>query len=123
MLGTATITTGQVSLVYTAPALLTGESAITTYKYSTDGGITYTARTDSKTTASPIVITKLSSDGTTALTNGTTYNISVKAVNANCSGIPSNLAIGGIGIHDIGNSNFSIGQNIPNPASDATNIE
>ncbi len=50
-----------------------GGSAITNYKYSIDGGTSFVACSPSQTT-SPIVIT--------GLTNGTTYNIQIKAVNA-----------------------------------------
>ncbi len=70
---------GQLSAAFTAPTS-NGGSAITTYKYSTDGGATFIVRS-SGTTASPIVITTLSSDGATSLTNGTTYNVQIKAVN------------------------------------------
>lgn len=70
----------QLSVAFTAPASI-GGSAITSYKYSTDGGATFITRA-AGTTASPLVITTLSSDGTTALVNGTSYNIQIKAVNA-----------------------------------------
>ncbi len=74
------ITSGntQLSVAFTSGS--DGGSAITSYKYSTDGGTTFRTRA-SGTTASPIVITTLSSDGTTALTNGTSYNVQIKAVN------------------------------------------
>ncbi len=62
---------GQLSVAFTAGA--TGGSAITNYKYSTDGGGTFTAVSPAATT-SPITITGLS--------NGTTYNVQIKAVNA-----------------------------------------
>ncbi|MEI8322841.1 MAG: fibronectin type III domain-containing protein, partial [Actinomycetes bacterium] len=57
-----------------------GGSAITSYKYSTDGGTTFRLRAAGDT-ASPLVITALSTNGTTALVNGTSYNIQIKAVN------------------------------------------
>ncbi|CAB4636686.1 unannotated protein [freshwater metagenome] len=57
-----------------------GGSSITNYKYSTDG-VNYRALSPSQTT-SPISITKLSLDGTTSLTNGTSYPITLKAVNS-----------------------------------------
>ncbi len=69
----------QLSVAFTAGS--DGGSAITSYKYSTDGGTTFLTR-QTGTTASPIVITTLSSDGTTSLTNGTSYNVKIKAVNA-----------------------------------------
>jgi hypothetical protein len=74
-----TSSNAQLSVAFTAGA--NGGSAITNYKYSTDGGISFRTRA-SGTTASPIVITTLSSDGTTALSNGTSYDVQIKAVNA-----------------------------------------
>ena len=62
---------GQLTVAFTAGA--TGGSAITNYKYSTDGGTTFTAVSPA-TTASPITIT--------GLTNGTAYQVQLKAVNA-----------------------------------------
>jgi hypothetical protein len=58
----------------------TGGSSITNYKYSTDG-VNYRALSPTQTT-SPISITKLSLDGTTSLINGSTYPITLKAVNS-----------------------------------------
>ncbi|MEI6216222.1 MAG: fibronectin type III domain-containing protein, partial [Actinomycetes bacterium] len=75
----------QLSVAFTAPAS-NGGSAITTYKYSTDGGATWLAR-QTGTTASPLVITKLSTDGLTALTNGTSYPVQIRAVNAAGDGL------------------------------------
>lgn len=61
----------QLSVAFTAGA--DGGSAITNYKYSTDGGTSFTAVSPDSTT-SPILIT--------GLTNGTAYNVQIKAVNA-----------------------------------------
>ena len=66
-------------MAFTAGA--NGGSVITSYKYSTDGGATFRTRA-AGTTASPLVISTLSSDGMTPLTNGIAYNIQLKAVNA-----------------------------------------
>jgi hypothetical protein len=74
-----TASNASLSVAFTSGA--TGGSAITSYKYSTDGGTTFITRA-AGTTASPLVISTLSSDGTTALVNGTSYNIQLKAVNA-----------------------------------------
>jgi predicted RNA-binding protein with TRAM domain len=71
------------SVSFTAPGT-DGGSSITNYKYSTDGGITFTACSSAQTT-SPISIT--------SLTNGTSYNVQIKAVNANGDGASSNVAI------------------------------
>jgi hypothetical protein len=69
----------QLSVVFTAPSS-DGGSAITTYKYSTNGGVNWQTRA-SGNTGSPLVITTLSTNGTTALTNDITYNIQIRAVN------------------------------------------
>jgi len=61
----------QLSVAFTAGS--DGGSAITNYKYSTDNGATFTA-VSPVSTASPILIT--------GLTNGTAYNVQIKAVNA-----------------------------------------
>ncbi len=76
-----TITPGnqQLSVAFTAGS--DGGSAITTYKYSTNGGANWQTRSIG-TTASPLVISTLSTDGTTALTNGVSYDIQIRAVNA-----------------------------------------
>ncbi|NDE17149.1 hypothetical protein EBZ80_19690 [bacterium] len=69
-LGTITPGNGQLSVAFTAGS--DGGSAITNYKWSTDG-TTYTAFSPA-TTSSPLVITGLS--------NGTAYTVSIRAVNA-----------------------------------------
>jgi predicted RNA-binding protein with TRAM domain len=79
------ITASNASLSVAFTAGDSGGSAITSYKYSTDGGATFRTRA-AGSTASPLVISTLSSDGTTALANGTSYNIRIKAVNANGDG-------------------------------------
>lgn len=66
-----------------------GGEDITSYEYSTDRGATWIARTDGETTASPITITKESADGVTDLTNGTTYDVQIRAVNVVGSGAAS----------------------------------
>lgn len=65
-----------------------GGSAITNYQYSTDNGATFRAFSPADD-SSPVTITKLSSDGTTDLDNGTTYTVRLKAVNANGASIQS----------------------------------
>ena len=66
----ATASNTQISISFTPGA--TNGSAITNYKYSIDGGSTYTAFATPVTT-SPVVIT--------GLTNGTSYTIFLKSVN------------------------------------------
>lgn len=70
-IGTPTAGDSSVSLAFTEGA--TGGSSITNYKYSTDNS-TYTAFSPAQTT-SPLSIT--------GLTNGTSYQFYLKAVNAN----------------------------------------
>lgn len=76
------------SVSFTAPN--SGGSAITRYEYSTDRGLTWRTRTDSGLLTTSLEITKLSSDGTTLLSNGTEYCIQVRAVNAIGDGLASN---------------------------------
>ncbi|NDF03185.1 MAG: hypothetical protein EB067_07165, partial [Actinobacteria bacterium] len=80
-IGSIVIGNLQISVPFTAPAL-NGGSAIIKYQYSTDGGATWRDRTDSGTIASPIVITDLSTDGTTDLVAGTAYAVQIRAVNS-----------------------------------------
>lgn len=76
----------QLTVNFTAGA--NGGSAIANYQYSTDGGSTWRNRATG-TTASPLTITTLSSDGTTALSNGTSYPIQIRAVSAVGEGAPT----------------------------------
>ncbi|MFZ4456476.1 MAG: beta strand repeat-containing protein [Bacteroidales bacterium] len=66
---------GQLSVVFTAGS--SNGAAILNYKYSTNGGSTFTACSPAQLT-SPIVIT--------GLTNGTSYNVQIIAVNAKGDG-------------------------------------
>jgi len=83
-LGTITPANEQLSVSFTAPSS-TGGSAITNYKYSTNGGSSYTAVSPAATT-SPITIT--------SLTNGTSYSVKIRAVNAAGDGTESNASSG-----------------------------
>ena len=74
-----TASDASLSVAFTAGAI--NGSPITSYKYSTDGGTTFMTRA-AGTTESPLVISTLSTNGTSPLVNGTTYNIQIKAVNA-----------------------------------------
>lgn len=71
---------GQLTVNFTAGS--DGGSAITNYQYSTNGGASWTTRSPASTT-SPIVIT--------GLANGATYDVRIRAINANGSGSQSNL--------------------------------
>jgi fibronectin-binding autotransporter adhesin len=77
-----TATSGTLTTYFTAGA--SNGAAISNYEYSTDNGSTWKARA-SGTTASPIVITTVSASAT-SLTNGTTYSLRIRAVNAAGSG-------------------------------------
>lgn len=64
---------GRLVLEFVAPDF-TGGGALTGYQYSLDGGATWLDRTDGQTVASPVTIT--------GLTNGTSYTVKLRAVNA-----------------------------------------
>ena len=64
--------------------LFTQSGTVTNYEYSTDNGATFLAF-DPPQIYSPVEINTLSSDGTTRLTNGTLYNVKLKAVNSGSS--------------------------------------
>ena len=66
---TATRGDEEVTLSWTAPN--DGGSAITDYEYSLDGGSTWTSLSTTGTSAT-----------ITGLTNGTTYSVSIRAINA-----------------------------------------
>jgi len=59
--------------IYFTPPVSDGGSAITTYEYSIDAGSNWNNRTDGGGTASPLVVT--------GLTTNTTYSIEVRALN------------------------------------------
>ena len=61
--------------------LFTQSGTVTNYEYSTDDGATYLAFNPPQI-YSPVEINMLSSDGTTLLTNSTTYTVKLKAVNS-----------------------------------------
>ena len=83
---------GSLDVGFTAPSS-DGGSAITNYQYSTDAGATWRDR-QSGSTASPLHITTLSSNGTTALAGGTIYRVEIRAVNAVGHGVASAVATG-----------------------------
>lgn len=60
--------------IYFAPPASDGGAPITTYEYSLDAGANWNSRTDGGGTASPIVVT--------GLTTSTTYSIDVRAMNS-----------------------------------------
>ncbi|HTW08297.1 MAG TPA: fibronectin type III domain-containing protein [Acidimicrobiales bacterium] len=101
--GAPTITTGAGGMVAADESLTVafdspasdGGTAVTSYEYSTDAGATWQARTDGQAlTATAMTITALSSNGTTPLTNGTTYYVEVRAVNGAGAGPGSAVASG-----------------------------
>jgi hypothetical protein len=88
VVGTPTRGDLQINVPVTAP-VSNGGSTILKYQFSTDGGTTWSDRTDTATVSSPIVIKFLSTDGITPILAGTTYPIQIRAVN---SAIPDNSA-------------------------------
>ncbi|MFI0460731.1 MAG: beta strand repeat-containing protein [Ilumatobacteraceae bacterium] len=84
---------GVLNAVFTTPAS-TGGAVISTYQYSTDAGATWRTRTDGGTTASPVVISTLSTNGTSPLIGGTEYFVELRAVNSAGSGSASDVATG-----------------------------
>jgi titin len=77
----------QASIAFTAPAS-DGGATITNYQYSTDNGTTWKAFSPADATT-PVVITIRSDTASTALANGTTYQVKLRAVNAAGSGTAS----------------------------------
>lgn len=69
--------------------LFTQTGSVTNYEYSTDDGATFLAFSPAQI-YSPVEINTLSSDGVTRLTNGVTYNVKLKAVNAGGPSVESN---------------------------------
>jgi len=77
-----TPSSGTLSVAFTAGS--TNGASITNYQYSTDNGANWKNRA-SGTTASPLVITTVSQSSSN-LSNGTSYNVRIRAVNAAGSG-------------------------------------
>lgn len=69
--------------------LFTQTGSVTNYEYSTDDGATFLPFNPAQI-YSPVQIDTLSSDGVTRLTNGVTYNVKLKAVNAGGPSVESN---------------------------------
>jgi len=82
--------TNKLTVAFTPPTS-DGGSAITNYEYSLDGGVTWTAISPNDA-VSPIEITKLA-NGSTTLTNGTTYQVAIRALNGK-TGLTSNVVAG-----------------------------
>ncbi len=82
-LGTITPGNQELSCAFTPGT--TGGSTISNYEFSTNGGTGWTTRSPAST-SSPIVIT--------SLTNGTTYDVKIRAVNAAGSGTASSMVQG-----------------------------
>ena len=77
---------GDRSLTVAVADASNGGSAITSWQYSTDSGTSWSTAAQS---VSPLVITTLSTDGVTAVANGTSYPVAVRAVNAAGASGPS----------------------------------
>ena len=83
----------ELTVAFTAPTS-NGGSAITNYKYSTDGGTTYVPFVPPQTSAASYIITAGSVYGQTTLLNGLTYRVLIRAVTAIGDGTPSNAVNG-----------------------------
>ncbi len=90
---------GILSVAFVPPAS-SGGGTILTYWYSIDGGATWLPRS-SGTDESPLTIV--------GLTNGTTYEVMVLAVNGAGSGVPSNLMTGRAGSGTLSATGLGIG--------------
>ncbi|MGH9105553.1 MAG: beta strand repeat-containing protein [Acidimicrobiales bacterium] len=78
-----------------APPANDGGSTITGYQYSTDAGSTWQpADGGQPLTSNAMTITTLSADGVTSLSNGTTYDVEIRAANAAGPGVASGVAAG-----------------------------
>jgi hypothetical protein len=95
------ITTGNSSLSVAFTAGSNGGLAINNYKYSTDGGTTWTV---ANTTLSPISIS--------GLTNNTSYNVQIKAVSAAGDGIATASTLATITITAISSTQTTSSQPI-----------
>jgi hypothetical protein len=82
-----TPSTGAITVTFT-PGLAEG-SAVTNYSYSTDSGATFFALSPAYVSSKPIVITRLSQDGTTLLRSGNTYNIQIREINGIGPSLPA----------------------------------
>ena len=84
------VTTGNKSITVNFTQASNGGNTITNYTYSTDGGSTFSEFSPAQA-SSPLMITTISSDGVTRLTNGTPYTIQIQAVNGIGTGPSSNI--------------------------------
>lgn len=85
--------TGSPQTLSVAFTQTSGGATITNYQYSTDNGATFRELATPDIT-SPLTITTLSSDGTTSLTNGVTYDVIIQAKTANGLSPVSNMEQG-----------------------------
>jgi alpha-tubulin suppressor-like RCC1 family protein/predicted RNA-binding protein with TRAM domain len=69
-------------VAFLAP-LSNGGAPLTTYQYSLNAGLTWTTRSDSQTVSSPLRIS--------GLVNGNTYQVAIRALNAQGAGIGSSV--------------------------------
>ncbi|MCU1533836.1 MAG: fibronectin type protein, partial [Glaciihabitans sp.] len=85
------LTASDRSLSVSVSVTSTGGSPITAWEYTTDAGASWASLSD---TSSPITISNLSSDSSKRLTNGVSYPIEVRAVNAVGTGAASDSTLG-----------------------------
>ena len=80
------VTRADQTLIATVADASDGGAAITLWQYSTDGGTTWANVNPSGST---LTITSLSSNPATRIANGTSYPITVRAVNSAGASVPS----------------------------------
>ena len=97
--GSVAVTPGNFSLSVSFSAVtssIPSGATISSYQYSTDNGVTYVTRLDGGKTTSPMVITKLSTNTATTISNGTSYNIKLRALFSNSTTSSASSAVVGI---------------------------
>ena len=118
----------EVDLSWTAPSD-NGGSAITGYDYSTDGGVSW--RTTGST-ATLYTVTHTGASTSTVLVNNTEYIFSVRAVNSNGAGAPSQSStatphepssVSGIGAASVDLTTATILASIQNSFGDESTVE
>ena len=77
----------QVTLTWTGP----GDSTITKYQVSTDGGATFTDISGSGADTTTTTVTHLSGAPATRLSNGTTYTLELRAANDSADGLAASV--------------------------------
>lgn len=99
---------GQLSVDF-LPPVDNGGADITNYQYSTDAGSTWRNRSDGGGGSAPLLITTISGQANTALLNGSTYQVQVRAVNEIGAGQPSQVSTSLVALYSFSTATFSPG--------------